>query len=72
MIYDQILGKHYAEGSLMPLVVSIYVNTLIPAQAPFFLRPLLSPVLNGLINMFLKPDLQRHIDVVRISTRPYP
>jgi len=35
---------HFAEGSFMPLLVNRFVFSMVPAQAPFFLRPLLRPI----------------------------
>ncbi|KAI0002538.1 thioredoxin-like protein [Russula compacta] len=36
--------SHFSEGSFMPLLVNRLVFSLVPAQAPFFLRPLLRPI----------------------------
>lgn len=38
------LVTHFSEGSFMPLLVNRLVFSMIPAQAPFFLRPLLRPI----------------------------
>ncbi|KAN0125896.1 Thioredoxin-like fold [Russula decolorans] len=35
---------HFSEGSFMPLLVNRFIFSMIPAQAPFFLRPLLRPI----------------------------
>jgi glutathione S-transferase len=39
---------HFSEGSLMPLLVNRLIFSLVPAQAPFFLRPLLRPLFSAL------------------------
>ncbi|KAH9965242.1 thioredoxin-like protein [Russula dissimulans] len=39
---------HFAEGSFMPLLVNRFIFSLAPAQAPFFLRPLVKIVLSAL------------------------
>lgn len=39
-----ILFTHFSEGTFMPLLVNRYLFSLVPAQAPFFLRPLLWPL----------------------------
>ncbi|KAI9451341.1 thioredoxin-like protein [Russula earlei] len=40
--------SHFAEGSLMPLLVNRFVFSVAPDMAPFYLRPLLRMVLSGL------------------------
>ncbi|KAI0254585.1 thioredoxin-like protein [Lactifluus subvellereus] len=39
---------HFSEGSLMPLLVNRFVFSLVPTQAPFFLRPLLRPIFSAI------------------------
>ncbi|KAI0260734.1 thioredoxin-like protein [Gloeopeniophorella convolvens] len=39
---------HFSEGSFMPLLTSRYIYNLVPAQAPFFLRPILRSVFSML------------------------
>jgi hypothetical protein len=38
---------HFSEGSFMPLLVNRFIFSMIPAQAPFFLRPLLKPIFSA-------------------------
>lgn len=35
---------HFSEGTFMPLLANRIVFSMVPAQAPFFLRPLLRPI----------------------------
>ncbi len=57
---------HYAEGSLMPLLVMKLVVSRIPrARMPFFVRPVARGIARGLQDRFVEPQLRRHLDFVR-------
>ncbi|THU88909.1 glutathione S-transferase [Dendrothele bispora CBS 962.96] len=55
---------HYAEGSAMHLFVSKLVYSLAPDQAPWFVRPLVRLVLNGLSTGYLEPEIKKQVDFV--------
>jgi len=40
---------HFGEGSLMPYLVNITIFTIVPQQTPWFLRWLLKPIFNKII-----------------------
>ncbi|KAI0295688.1 hypothetical protein BC826DRAFT_1007071 [Russula brevipes] len=53
---------HFADGSLMPLLINRYSFARVPAQSSFFLRPLLKPVFSAL-------DARRVAGPLRASLR---
>lgn len=64
---------HYAEGSLMPLMLVSLVTGRMPRQAPFLLRPLLRKVAGGVHQGFLGPQLALHLDFLEgeLAHRPW-
>lgn len=55
---------HYAEGSLMPLLVNKLIFGLVPTKAPFILRPILRAVFSQIDRAFLAPRLKIHAKLV--------
>jgi len=56
---------HYAEGSLMPLLVMKLVFERIPrAPMPFFVRPVARMIATGFEAQFLRPQLRTHLDFI--------
>ncbi len=55
---------HYAEGSLMPLMLLSLVFGRLPRQAPLLLRPVLRRVAAGMRARYLGPQLALHLDVL--------
>lgn len=53
---------HYAEGSLMPLLVMHLVMDKVSTQAPFLVKPIARQVAKGVQSQFVQPRLQDHID----------
>ncbi|KZS97064.1 thioredoxin-like protein [Sistotremastrum niveocremeum HHB9708] len=51
---------HYAEGSLMPILVNQLIFTIVPERAPFFLRPLLWLVFGQLRAKLTEPRLREN------------
>jgi glutathione S-transferase len=65
---------HYAEGSLMPLMVMKLVLGSIPrAPMPFFIKPVAKGVSDGVQKRFLKPQTETHLAFVEseLSLRPW-
>src|SRR5215510_680062 len=52
---------HYAEGSLMPLLVMKLVFNRIKADAPFLVRPVARSIANTVSGRFLDPNLATHL-----------
>ena len=52
---------HYAEGSLMPLLVMSLVLSIVPTRAPFLVRPVAKKIVEGVTQGFIQPRLAEHI-----------
>ncbi|KZV76601.1 thioredoxin-like protein [Peniophora sp. CONT] len=61
---DDLYFSHYAEGSLMPLVVNKYIYSLAPGRSPFYVRPLVSMVTGLLDAQLCVPALKNHIKLI--------
>ncbi|POR39705.1 Glutathione S-transferase 1 [Tolypocladium paradoxum] len=56
---------HYAEGSLMPiLVTALVVSRLKSTQVPFLVRPITAVVANRIYSQFIFPNAQRHLEFI--------
>jgi glutathione S-transferase len=55
---------HYAEGSLMPLLVMKLVVSQIAPRAPALVRPLARKIADGVLHGFVDPNLKTHLDYV--------
>lgn len=55
---------HYAEGSLMPLLVMQLVMTKVPEQAPWLIKPIAHKIADGVKGAFIKPRLSDHIQFI--------
>ena len=58
---------HFAEGSLMPYLVNIAIFTIVPQQMPWFLRWLLKPIFNMIIEKVIKRNLYNAARLVSLS-----
>jgi len=56
--------SHYAEGSLMPILVQKYVYDLVPKSAPFFIRPIANMIFGQLNTQHIQPELKKHLDMI--------
>lgn len=52
---------HYAEGSLMPLLVMNIVLEKVSSHVPFLVKPLINKVTDGIKAGFTRPRLNEHI-----------
>ena len=55
---------HYAEGSLMPLLVMKLVLSSVPGRTPALIRPIGRAIVGGVEQAFLGPQLALHLDYV--------
>ena len=53
---------HYAEGSLMPLLVMKLVFTKVKTDAPFLVRPVARAIAGMVSSRFLDPNLATHLE----------
>ncbi|KAL7009631.1 hypothetical protein EMMF5_000539 [Cystobasidiomycetes sp. EMM_F5] len=56
---DDTFFQHFAEGSLMPPLVMKLVLTKAEASSPFFIRPIVGLVKNGIFSGYIDPNLKR-------------
>ncbi|NKF23691.1 glutathione S-transferase family protein [Solimonas marina] len=55
---------HYAEGSLMPLLVMTLIFSRIVPSTPALFRPIARAIVNGVHKQFLGPNLKTQLDYV--------
>lgn len=53
---------HYAEGSAMPPLLLMLVLQMIPARAPFLMRPILTSAMGKVDERLVRPQLKLHLD----------
>lgn len=62
---DYLYWMHYAEGSLMPLLVMQLVFAQVPKRPmPFFAKPIAKKISAGLIGGFVQPRLREHLAMI--------
>ncbi|PAT32753.1 glutathione S-transferase [Vandammella animalimorsus] len=62
---DYLFWLHYAEGSLMPLLVmSLVFRKIETRKMPFFVKPIARKISDGVRASFLNPQLKRHLEFV--------
>jgi glutathione S-transferase len=55
---------HYAEGSLMPLLVTKLVFSRLPPLSPFFVRPVVRALVRNVNRGYLDPQLRQHLGFI--------
>ncbi|WP_404344596.1 glutathione S-transferase [Vreelandella venusta] len=55
---------HYAEGSLMPLLVMGLVFSQIPKQSPWLIKPLAKGISDTVRKRFIQPQLKQHLGMI--------
>lgn len=55
---------HYAEGSLMPLLVMGLVFNQIPKQSPWIIKPLAKGISSTVQQRFIQPQMKQHLDFI--------
>jgi len=55
---------HYAEGSLMPLLVMGLVFSQIPKQSPWLIKPLAKGISSTVQQRFIHPQLKQHLTII--------
>ncbi|KAF2673617.1 glutathione S-transferase [Microthyrium microscopicum] len=64
---------HYAEGSVMPLlIVALILGEIRGPSVPFFIRPITGAVASGVDSAFLKPSFANHLNFIeeQLATSP--
>ena len=55
---------HYAEGSMMPLLVMKLIHSVIPKRSPALIRPIANAIVNNVDKNFLGPNLRTNLDFI--------
>jgi glutathione S-transferase len=64
---------HYAEGSVMPLMVFALVLSAIPrGPMPFFLKPVAKGIVQGVSRAFVQPQTKTHLTFIDNELRARP
>ncbi|EIN08792.1 thioredoxin-like protein [Punctularia strigosozonata HHB-11173 SS5] len=61
---ENLYWLHYAEGSLMPILVQKLIFGIIPSRSPFFIRPIVSGIFGQLTKMIVEPQLKTHCEFI--------
>ncbi|KAJ3485423.1 hypothetical protein NLJ89_g11899 [Agrocybe chaxingu] len=61
---DNLYFSHYAEGSLMPMLVQKVIFDMIPKNVPFFIRPIISAVLAQVTKVLIQPEIKKHLAMI--------
>lgn len=61
---DNLYYTHYAEGSLMPLLVNRHILDILVKRTPFFIRPFVSLLVSQLNSRALDPRLAIHAKMI--------
>ncbi len=63
-VVPKTLDTHYAEGSLMPVLVMGLIFRFVPQKSPWFLRPFMRFIFSQLEKLLVKPELAKHSELV--------
>lgn len=55
---------HYAEGSIMPLLVMGLIFSFIPKRSPALIRPIARGIVSSVQKGFLGPNMKMHLDFI--------
>jgi len=55
---------HYAEGSLLPLLLLSLVMTRVESKSPMLIRPIARKMFDGVRSAYLDPNLERHLTFI--------
>lgn len=61
---------HYAEGSLMPLLVMRLVFAQLPKQSPLLIKPIANGISTNVNKRFLAPQLAEHLAMIENHLEP--
>lgn len=61
---DDLYYTHYAEGSLMPLIVNRLILSILVDKSPFFIRPVVSLLVSQIASRGIDPRLKLHTKMI--------
>lgn len=66
------MWSHFAEGSFMPMMVNKLIFSIVPGQAPFLIRPLVSSIFGALTKQIVDPEIKKSIEYVSSELQKVP
>ncbi|KAL8965845.1 MAG: hypothetical protein Q9183_003660 [Haloplaca sp. 2 TL-2023] len=63
---------HYAEGTLMPLLVTALLLNTIKAKSPFFIKPIANAIVGNIQSMYLNPNLEQNFSLLEDQVKSAP
>ncbi|KAL8817928.1 MAG: hypothetical protein Q9223_003334 [Gallowayella weberi] len=63
---------HYAEGTLMPFLVTALVLRTIREKSPFFIKPIANAITGNVETMFLTPNLENNFNFLESKIKSAP
>ncbi|KAL8856500.1 MAG: hypothetical protein Q9178_006899 [Gyalolechia marmorata] len=63
---------HYAEGTLMPYLVTALLLRTIKEKSPFFIRPIASAIVGNVESMYLNPNLEQNFKFLENQVKSAP
>lgn len=63
---------HYAESSLMPLLLLSLVMTRVEEKSPMLIKPIARKMFDGVRASYLNPNLQRHLAFINETLKDSP
>jgi hypothetical protein len=56
--------SHYAEGTLMPILIQRMIFDYVPKNAPFWIRPIVRTVFDQLKKLLVEPEIKKNLKMV--------
>ncbi|KAL8725666.1 MAG: hypothetical protein Q9166_007209 [cf. Caloplaca sp. 2 TL-2023] len=63
---------HYAEGTLMPYLVTALLLRTVREKSPFFIKPIANAITGNVESMFLKPNLEKNFSFLESQIKSAP
>ncbi|KAF8907835.1 thioredoxin-like protein [Gymnopilus junonius] len=69
---DNLYFSHYAEGSLMPILVQKVIFDIVPKNSPFLIRPLVKSIFEKLDSQLVQNELKKHFSMIEAHLAKSP
>ncbi|KAI9735330.1 MAG: hypothetical protein M1818_006525 [Claussenomyces sp. TS43310] len=63
---------HYAEGSLMSLMLIVFMMLGMKTNSPFFLKPLVNSIVSRIYSLYITPNLNTHFSFLEEQLKTAP
>jgi len=61
---DNLYFSHYAEGSLMPILIQRLIFENVPKNSPFWIRPIVNQVFTQLNKLLVEPEIKKNLMMI--------